>query len=105
MHKTIMALLLLALTTSSFAEPVYISGTEPGDAMEWEFFCSKGRQSGEWTTIPVPSNWEQHGFGNYNYGRDDEKHDETGLYRTTFFAPQAWKDQHVRLVFEITRPL
>ena len=100
-----MALLLLALTTSSFAEPVYISGTEPGDVMEWEFFCSKGRQSGEWTTIPVPSNWEQHGFGNYNYGRDDEKHDETGLYRTTFFAPQAWKDQHVRLVFEITRPL
>jgi len=51
-------------------------------------------------TIPVPSNWEQHGFGNYNYGRENDKHDETGLYRTTFFAPEEWKGQHVRLVFE-----
>jgi len=88
------------LAAAPEAERIYLYGTGPDDAVEWEFYCSKGRQSDEWTTIPVPSNWEQHGFGNYNYGRDDDKHDESGLYRTTFFAPEAWKGQHVRLLFE-----
>ncbi|MFG0255433.1 MAG: glycoside hydrolase family 2 TIM barrel-domain containing protein, partial [Rhodopirellula sp. JB053] len=84
------------------AERVYLSGKGPSDAVEWDFFCSAGRRSGQWATIPVPSNWEQHGFGNYNYGRDEysSKHDETGTYRTTFMVPMAWKNKHVRLVFE-----
>ncbi|QBG49232.1 glycoside hydrolase family 2 [Verrucomicrobia bacterium S94] len=84
------------------AERVYLSGKGPSDAVEWDFFCSKGRKSGEWTKIPVPSNWEQQGFGAYNYGHEPaaEKADETGRYKTTFFAPKEWKDKHVRLVFE-----
>ncbi len=84
------------------AERFYLSGKGPSDAVEWDFLCSKGRRSGEWTKIPVPSNWEQHGFGNYNYGHDDPatKHDETGTYRTVFTVPEEWKDKHVRLVFE-----
>ena len=83
-------------------ERVYLSGKGPSDAVEWDFYCSSGRRSGEWTTIPVPSNWEQHGFGGYDYGHvpADEKHDEIGTYRTRFMVPEGWKDQHVRLVFE-----
>ena len=71
--------------------------------MEWDFKCSEGRRSGQWAKIPVPSNWEQHGFGNYNYGREKfgTKAKETGTYRTTFKAPWEWKKKkHVRLVFE-----
>ncbi|MCU0858468.1 MAG: hypothetical protein MUC65_08720, partial [Pontiellaceae bacterium] len=78
----------------------YLSGTGPSDAVPWEFFCTKGRKSGEWTTIPVPSNWEQHGFGNYNYGHDKDKHDEQGLYRCRFQTPAEWSGQTVRIVFE-----
>lgn len=106
MKKYLFSLFVALAVVSAFgapeAERIYLSGKGPSDAVEWEFFCSEGRRSGEWTTLAVPSNWEQQGFGNYNYGHDpvDEKHDETGTYRTTFRVPREWKDQHVRLVFE-----
>ena len=51
-------------------ERVYLSGKGIDDAIEWDFFCTAGRKSGEWAKIPVPSCWEQHGFGIYNYGHD-----------------------------------
>ncbi|OVE75704.1 hypothetical protein BVX97_03710 [bacterium E08(2017)] len=92
--------LALPATAAPKAERVYLSGTGPDDAVEWDFFCSKGRKSDSWEKIPVPSCWEQHGFGNYNYGHDIPKHDETGTYRTTFEIPKDWKDKHIRLVFE-----
>ncbi|MFP4261161.1 MAG: glycoside hydrolase family 2 TIM barrel-domain containing protein [Opitutales bacterium] len=81
---------------------VYLTGKGPSDAVDWEFFCSSGRNRGRWTSIPLPSNWEQHEFGDYNYGYDlpPEKHDEVGTYRTAFTIPEAWKNRHVRLVFE-----
>jgi hypothetical protein len=83
-------------------ERVYLSGQGPSDAVEWDFYCSSGRRSGEWTTIPVPSNWEQHGFGGYDYGHvpADEKQDEVGTYKTTFMVPKEWEKRIVRLVFE-----
>lgn len=99
-------LIVAGLGLSAFASPeakrIYLSGLGPEDAIEWDFFCSSGRKSGEWTTIPVPSNWEQEGFGGYNYGHDDPatKFDETGTYRTQFFVPEEWEKEHVRLVFE-----
>ncbi|MEO0797140.1 MAG: glycoside hydrolase family 2 TIM barrel-domain containing protein [Verrucomicrobiota bacterium] len=95
-------LLAIAVDASIVAERVYLSGKGPSDAVDWDFLCSAGNQSGAWTTIPVPSNWEQEGFGNYNYGHDDPatKYEETGTYRTTFFVPESWKNKHVRLVFE-----
>ncbi|MDF7825917.1 glycoside hydrolase family 2 TIM barrel-domain containing protein [Pontiellaceae bacterium B12227] len=105
MKKWVLSL-VIGLVVSSFgslkAERIYLSGKGPSDAVEWDFFCSKGRKSGEWTKIPVPSNWEQQGFGNYNYGHDKpaEKHDETGTYKTTFMVPKEWEEKHVRLVFE-----
>ena len=83
-------------------ERVYLSGRDAEDAVMWDFFCSAGRNSGKWTKIAVPSNWEQEGFGSYNYGHDDpaEKHAEVGTYRRDFFVPVEWKGRHVRLVFE-----
>jgi hypothetical protein len=81
-------------------EIVYLSGQGPATAVPWEFFCTKGRQSGVWTNIAVPSNWELQGFGNYNYGHDVPKHDEQGLYRNRFAAPESWRGKRVRLVFD-----
>jgi hypothetical protein len=87
-------LILVSGTASPEASPsgtqterIYLSGQGPGDAVPWDFYCSSGRKSGAWTTIPVPSNWEQEGFGGYNYGHDDPdtKHAEVGTYRTRFF--------------------
>lgn len=43
----------VAVCASPVAERVYLSGKGPSDAVEWDFFCSKGRKSGEWTKIPV----------------------------------------------------
>jgi hypothetical protein len=49
-------------------ERLYLSGHGPDDGVEWEFLCTAGRRSRAWTTIKVPSCWEQQGFGTYNYG-------------------------------------
>ena len=69
--------------------------------MPWDFTVTKGRRAGEKTTIPVPSQWEQHGFGTCNYGESPApKADEHGLYSTRFTVPPEWKDRRVRLVFE-----
>jgi hypothetical protein len=78
----------------------YLSGHSPKDAVPWDFSVSAGRRAGEWTTIPVPSNWEQHGFGNYAYGESPQPNDEHGLYRLRFAVPPAWKGRTIKLVFE-----
>ncbi|MEO7485908.1 MAG: hypothetical protein ABIU77_02365, partial [Ferruginibacter sp.] len=46
----------------------YLSGTDKDHTVQWDFFCDKGMNSGKWTTIAVPSNWEQQSFGGYSYG-------------------------------------
>lgn len=81
-------------------ERVYLSGQGKDDPVPWEFFCTGGRRSGEWTTIGVPSNWELQGFGAYNYGHDRDKANEQGKYRRTFTVPAEWADQRVFLVFD-----
>jgi hypothetical protein len=78
----------------------YLSGKGPKDATQWEFSVTGGRRSGAWTTIAVPSNWEQQGFGTYNYGQEPVKSDERGLYRHHFPTPADWQGRRVRLVFE-----
>src|SRR5688572_32096814 len=67
-------------------EKLMLSGTGSDKTVNWEFFCTEGRNSGKWTTIPVPSNWEQFGFGNYNYGHDKDslRHKEKGMYKYRF---------------------
>lgn len=55
----------------------------------------------------MPSHWEQHGFGAYNYGRDYVTYgrnfkfnDETGLYKHQFSVPNSWKGKTISIVFE-----
>lgn len=80
----------------------YLSGTGSDDRVEWEFMVSGGRNSGEWSTIPVPSNWEMQGFGTYRYFDDwssDPVPDSVGLYRYPFRIPDTWRDLKVDIVF------
>ncbi|MDL2310005.1 glycoside hydrolase family 2 [Parabacteroides sp. OttesenSCG-928-B22] len=81
-------------------EKLMLSGSCPDDNVTWDFFCTAGRKSGEWTTIRVPSCWELEGFGEYNYGHDRNKASEKGLYRTSFTLPADWKGKRIFIVFE-----
>ncbi len=95
-------LLLIASSISAFSQETivkYLSGTDKDHTVEWDFYCTEGRNSGKWTKIQVPSNWELQGFGAYNYGHDKVKANEEGLYRHEFSLKRQ-KDQKVFIVFE-----
>lgn len=85
-------------------EVKYLSGTGKDDAVKWDFLCTAGHRSGVWTTIPVPSNWETEGFGEYQYGADRQRAtsypNEQGKYRLNFNVPVRWRNRVVRIVFE-----
>ena len=81
-------------------ETVFLSGTDKDHQVDWQFMCTDGARSGEWSTIGVPSCWEQEGFGHYNYGHDRPPHAEQGHYRTTFNIPRHWNGHRVFIVFE-----
>ena len=80
----------------------YLSGTGNDHTVNWQFYCTDGRNAGKWTTIPVPSCWELQGFGKYDYGfaKDSIRGKEKGIYRYSFSVPVAWKNKAVNLVFE-----
>ncbi|WP_114782910.1 glycoside hydrolase family 2 TIM barrel-domain containing protein [Botryobacter ruber] len=80
----------------------YLSGTGNTHTVDWQFMVTEGRKAGKWTKIPVPSVWEQQGFGSYNYGNDKEevRAKEKGLYKYKFKVPANWKNQDVNIVFE-----
>lgn len=108
-HYLLLIVAMLAVlpqTTAQTSQTLYLSGTGNDHTIDWEFFCTKGRQSGEWTAIPVPSCWELQGFGTYNYGLDlynqDKKAvaDEEGLYKYRFEVPDSWKKRQVYIVFQ-----
>lgn len=83
---------------SSRSKVVLLSGTGKDHTVDWEFQCTKGSNSGFWTTIPVPSNWELQGFGTYTYGQLSPG--EQGQYRYSFTTPASWTNRRVFLVFE-----
>ena len=63
----------------------YLSGRDKDHTVPWKFLCTTGAKSGEWTTIPVPSNWDVLGFGMLNYKKDIETAlEEHGLYEYEF---------------------
>lgn len=104
-RKIILPVLLIACTGLLFAQKTevqYLSGTGSDQTVDWQFFCTAGMNSGKWTTIPVPSNWELQGFGKYNYGhaKDSVRGMEQGLYKYNFTAPSSMKGQQVNIVFE-----
>jgi len=101
---TAFSLLLIACNSlcAQQTDVQYLSGTGSDHTVNWQFFCTAGRNSGKWTTIPVPSNWELQGFGSYNYGLDKDslRGKEQGLYKYSFSVPPAWKGKTVQIVFE-----
>lgn len=99
------ALLLLLLSFTAHAqrtETQMLSGTGNDKTVKWQFYCTAGRNSGKWTTIPVPSNWELQGFGKYNYGhqKDTARGKEKGLYKYQFKVPASWQGKVVNIVFD-----
>ncbi|WP_288954876.1 glycoside hydrolase family 2 TIM barrel-domain containing protein [uncultured Polaribacter sp.] len=87
--KNLFGVLLFCFIITSLKSQTrtYLSGTYADTAVDWEFKMSEGRNSGYWTTIPVPSNWETKGFGYYTYGKDHKNYKtkpEIGFYRHNF---------------------
>jgi beta-galactosidase/beta-glucuronidase len=81
-------------------ETLYLSGHGIDDAVPWNFTISAGRRAGEATTIPVPSNWELHGFGTFHYGRGEARSTERGTYNRSFDLPATWAGKKIFIVFE-----
>jgi hypothetical protein len=106
MRHSLLSMLFTLLSFSSLpaqeTEVVYLSGKGFDQTVEWDFYCTAGMNSGAWTTIQVPSCWEQQGFGQYNYGHVpfDQRLKEEGRYRTFFNVDRDWKGKHVELVFD-----
>lgn len=100
----LLTVLILALPCKVFAQETerqYLSGHGKDDAVAWRFLCTTGAQSGFWTNLPVPSNWELHGFGTLSYKKDPTNAwDEKGLYERDFMVPADWSGNRVFLVFE-----
>ena len=85
----------------------YLSGHGCDDMVQWDFYCTGGRNSGKWTKIGVPSCWELQGFGTYQYGmrfygkpNPEGIADEKGRYKYEFTLPQEWEGKQIELVFE-----
>ena len=113
MKKVTTLLSTLALATTLAAQNLpqterqYLSGRGCDDMVEWDFFCTDGRNSGKWTKIDVPSCWELQGFGTYQYGITfygkafpEGIADEKGMYKYEFEVPEKFRGQQVNLVFE-----
>ena len=111
MRRTFL-LVLLGMTFSAIHAQVetmrqYLSGHGCDDMVQWDFYCTDGRNSGKWTKIGVPSCWELQGFGTYQYGMrfygkatPEGIADETGKYKTEFTLPREWAGRQIELVFE-----
>ena len=113
MKKVTTLLSTLALATTLAAQNLpqterqYLSGHGCDDMVEWDFFCTDGRNSGKWTKIGVPSCWELQGFGTYQYGISfygkafpEGVADEKGMYKYEFEVLEKFRGQQVNLVFE-----
>jgi beta-galactosidase/beta-glucuronidase len=90
------------ITRAQETQKLFLSGTGSDHTVNWQFFCTGGNNSGKWTTIPVPSNWEFQGFGKYNYGlaKDSLKGKEQGFYKYGFNVPASWQGKAINIVFD-----
>jgi hypothetical protein len=96
------SLMILGLVTitAQKTEIQYLSGLDKDHTVLWDFFCTHGMNSGKWSKIAVPSNWELQGFGTYLYGNVNRNADEKGLYKYEFTVSKFWKKKRVIIVFE-----
>lgn len=85
---------------------IYLSGKDSEtDTIIWDFKVTDGQNSGKWSKIEVPSNWEIKGFGTYTYGRwykeleQEEPSKEEGFYKYEFQAPKVYDGQRVIIKF------
>ncbi|NDW12248.1 beta-galactosidase [Bacteroides sp. 214] len=85
----------------------YLSGRGSDDMVQWDFFCTDGRNAGKWSKIGVPSCWELQGFGTYQYGISfygkpfpDGIANEKGMYKYEFDVPEEWRGKQINLIFE-----
>ncbi len=81
-------------------EVKYLSGADKDHTVTWDFYCTNGMNSNKWSTIQVPSQWEQQGFGSYLYGKINLSANEKGFYKYKFTVPKQWKNKKVYIVFE-----
>jgi hypothetical protein len=89
------------LAASSETQRLYLSGLDMDHTVPWHFQCTSGANSGFWTNLPVPSQWDVQGFGTLNYFRDaTNAFNEHGLYEHAFTVPADWTGRRVFLVFE-----
>lgn len=101
-YFVLLGICLLSLQTfAQKSEIKYLSGTDKDHTVDWDFYCTKGRNSGVWSQIKVPSHWEFQGFGAFNYGQNEKVfYDEKGIYKYQFTVPNRWKHKIIYLVFE-----
>lgn len=85
----------------------YLSGLGADNTVQWDFFCTDGRNAQRWTKIEVPSCWELQGFGTYQYGIGfygkpfpEGIANEKGIYKYEFDAPSQWNGKQIDLIFE-----
>ncbi|TRZ45055.1 glycoside hydrolase family 2 TIM barrel-domain containing protein [Robertkochia solimangrovi] len=111
LYFRILPLLLIIIVASSTivkaqeTQIIYLSGKDFKQPVSWNFMVTDGNNSGEWTTIDVPSQWELQGFGTYTYGRwykelnQEEPSKEEGFYKYEFEVPEVYSRQQVSIVF------
>ncbi len=73
-------------------------------------FASPDHPAMDWDTIPVPSNWQLHGYGRPQYVNEQYPYpidppyvpndNPVGLYRRTFRVPSSWEGRRVFLRFD-----
>ncbi len=74
-------------------------------------FYKSNFNSSSWKTIPVPSNWQLHGYGtpiytNIKYPHPGKqpaaprKYNPVGSYRTTFDVPNSWNSRKTLIKFD-----
>jgi len=103
MKRTLLISLILFGFLSISAQKTevqYLSGLDKDHTVQWDFFCNNGMNSGNWSKIGVPSNWELQGFGSYLYGKTNMTANEKGLYKYEFAVSKNWKKKKVYIVFE-----
>ena len=74
----------IVLETAMLNKKTYLSCQDVKTTVDREFRISEGGNSGFWTTIPVPSNWETEDFGNELYARAKIEQRAVAYYRYCF---------------------